>query len=35
MRIRNFLVKKSYIDMEYVYGTLHRADGAKIEAFLK
>ena len=27
MSIRNFLVKKSYIDMDYVYGTLCRADG--------
>lgn len=27
MSMRNFLFKKSFIDMEYVYGTLSRSDG--------
>ena len=27
MSVRNFLFKKSFIDMEYVYGTLSRSDG--------
>lgn len=27
MSLRNFLLKKSYIDLEYVYGTLSNADG--------
>ena len=27
MSLRNFLFKKSYLDLDYVYGTLSNADG--------
>lgn len=27
MSMRNFILKRSYIDMDYIYGTLSRADG--------